>query len=485
MPGVWTPNDVGAAGSRPGLYANFEKEATALISGGVSGVVAIAGTALWGPDEVVQKIENETELLNFYTKDETAVDLPFMISQALKGGAKSVLAYRLEGTGGVKGTLSLDDSVAANVLDVTGKDEGARANTFTITIAANAIDASRKDVTLKEGATTLITWVTTIDDGDTGMVQALVDQINDDATNFYIDAIFVAVGNEILADISATNLATGADPAAPIIGDYNLMLTAFEVETFSILCTDTQDASILVAILAWVKTTMRAAGKKVVYYGGSETADAAAAAVADAALADHEGWVHVFPGFKYLDFLGVAQTARGSKAAARIAGIVAGQSLTQSVTFAELIDITDVETRLTDAQVQVALAGGVLPLVWDGSKFKVERGLNTLTTLAATQSNDFKKIKIIRILDNIENTLSKTASDLLIGKFLNNADGQNAVLSLFRDFLNTLANQGVIDPSFTAVLDPQNPATADRMFVLIIVKPVDSIEYIYTTVTVQ
>jgi len=45
--------------------------------------------------------------LNF-TKDETSpFDLPFMVHQALLGGAKEVLAFRIVGSGGVVSTLNL------------------------------------------------------------------------------------------------------------------------------------------------------------------------------------------------------------------------------------------------------------------------------------------------------------------------------------------------------------------------------------------
>jgi len=487
-PGPWVDSQVGAANERPGLYANFQAEATALISGGLSGVVAVAGQSAWGPDEVVQEILNETELDNYYTKDETSpFDLPFMISQILKGGAKSCLAYRLEGTTAAKSTLSIVDTTGApvNTIDIKGKYNGARGNAFTITIAANAIDGTKKDVTLKEGATTLVVWTTTISNGGAGMMQTLVDQINDDDTNYWVTATFIAAGNETLANISATNLATGANGNAPAAADWDAAMDAFEIEDFAIFVGDTQDGTILGNIETWVKTDLRATGKKVLWITGSESADTVTAAIADAAGLDHEGIVYVYPGFKYLDFLGVQQTARGSKAAARVAGIIAGLSLAATPTFQQISDIVDIETRLTNAQVKTALAGGVLPLVWDGGKFKIERGINTLTTLATTQNSDFKKIKIIRIIDSIENALSVSVADNIVGKFLNNSNGQNAVLALIIDYLASLSRQGIIENNFTAVLDPQNPSTSDRMFVLISMKPIDSIEYVYTTIEIS
>ncbi len=485
MPGPWTESEVSAAGQRPGLYLNFQAEATALITGGLTGVVALAGIALWGPDEVVQAIENETELDNLYTKVETSVDIPFMVTQILKGGAKTVLVYRLEGTGALKSTLEINDTVAANVLTVDGKYNGVRGNAFTITISVNAINAARKDVVLKEGSVVLATWVTTIDNGSSGMVQALVDQINNDTANNWITATFVAVGNETLADISAVSMATGADGAAPIAADYTAMEDAFEVENFSVFVCDTQDAGILATMKTWIITTLRGAGKKVMWVAGAALADTVATAQSDAEGYNHEGIIYVYPGFKYNNLAGVASTANGSKAAARIAGMIAGRGLDESLTFAQISDINDVEIRLSNADIKLLLASGVLVPMFDGAKYKIERGLNTLTVLGSTQNAQFKKIQVMRILDGVENALTVSASDYIIGKFLNNIAGQRAMLGLISDFVHGLARRGILAEDYTVELDDQYSSTGDQMYVKIGIRPIDSIEYIYVTVTVQ
>jgi len=485
MPGPWTQAQTSDTGQRPGLYMNFQSEATALITGGLTGIVAIGGIALWGPDEVVQEIVNETEIENYYTKVETAVDLPFAISQALKGGAASVLAFRMEGVGAAKGTSILLDTIGGSLITLSGKYNGARANSFTVTVTTNAQNAVRKDITLEEGSTVLKVWTTTIDNGVSGMTDALVAQINADTTNYYVTAARVTVGNETLVNVADQVFASGNDGAAILAADYTVMMDALEVEQFSVFCTDVQDAGILTSIKTWVTDDMRGTGKKIMWVTGAALADVVASAQADAEGYNHEGIIYVYPGFKYDDFADAAQTAKGSAAAARIAGIIASRDLDKSVTFFELTDVNDVEIRLGNADIKELLASGVLVLVYDGNKFKIERGINTLTTLSSTQNSQFKKIQVMRILDGIENSMTISAADNIVGKFLNNDAGQRAMLTLMRDFLNGLAQRGIIDDDFTVEIDDQYESTGDQLYVVIGVRPIDSIEYIFVTVTVQ
>jgi hypothetical protein len=485
---TWSNADVGSPSLRPGLYLNFQAEAEALIKGGLTGVVAVVGQAAWGPANTVQSIIRERELELYYTKDETSpFDLPFMIYQAMRGGASKVLAYRIVGANPAKSHLDLNDTTGApvNVIDLDGKYEGVRGDSFEITIAANPNNSVRKDVSVIENGVLLKKWTTRIDNGGAGMVQDLVDQINDDLTNYWITATYLADGNLTLANITDTPLANGDDGDALVDADYDGMLDVLELEDFYAFAVDTQAANQLDAIETWVVETMREAGKKVVFVTGSDTDDVLADAQVDAQGYNHEGIIYVFPGFKYKNFSGVQQTARGSKAAARVAGMLSGLALTQSITFKQITNIVDLEVRLGNQDVKDALASGIMPLVWDGTRIKVERGLNTLTTPGAGQSDQFKKVHIIRVIDSINNTLRKTASDQIIGQYLNNSIGQDAVLSLFGDFLFNLGSQGIIDSSFELSLDEQNPSEEDRIFINMKIRPIDSIEYIFFTVDIS
>ena len=56
---------------------------------------------------------------------------------------------------------------------------------------------------------------------------------------------------------------------------------------------------------------------------------------------------------------------------------------------------------------------------------------------------------------------------------------------MIREFLVTLEDQSIIASGFKVEEDPDQPPTIDRYFVKIGVTPIDSIEFIYTTIEVS
>jgi hypothetical protein len=413
------------------------------------------------------------------------------LSNILKGGAKEIKVYRLVGPAGAKSTRVLVDTTGApvNVLTVDGKYKGARANSFTITVAANAINASRKDITLIESGTTLKIWTTRLDNAATGLMADIVDQINNDSSNSWITLTLIATGNETLANLVATAMASGVDDEGNIVGaDYDEAMDAFENESANILYFDTIDDTIRTAIATWIGVE-RTAGRRKMWVTGSDTADAVSAAKTDAELRDSEGIIHVHPGFKRLNVAAVETAYGGYQAAARVAGMLAGLALNESLTFQKVDDIIDLETRLSNADIQSLFSSGVMPLVYDGSSFRVEKGINTLTSLASTatlkQDVSNKKVRVIRILDNVNNSLATAVGDNVIGKIANNTEGQDSVLSIMRTFLSGLVQDGLINSGFTLETDEDNDPADDMYFVKVGIQPIDAIEYMYLTVEVS
>jgi hypothetical protein len=490
MPGTWVSGDVTQADQRPGLYANFNAQAAASIRGGLSGIVAATVRAAWGPSGTVTKIENIGDLTTLFTKNETSfpVNNAFFIGKnLLLGGAKTLLLYRLVGPAAAKGKHNIVDTTGSpvNTIDLDGKYDGLRANSFTITVAAAPTDSSRKLITLIESGVTLTTWTTRLDNAAAGMMQNLVDQINDDTANSWITATFNAAGNETLANIAATALTGGVDDNGNVVAaDYVEATDAFENEDFSIACFDTINSAILATTAAWV-TTVRGNGKKIILVTGSDTADAVAAAKTDAEGFNQEGMVYVHPGYLADNEAGVETTYPGYLAAFRVAGIITGQTFRESPTFEPILQIANLVNRLGTTDIKSLITSGVLPLVYDGRQFKIERGVTTLSIPSAIQSDDNKKIKVVRILDNINNALVNAVSDQIVGKVSNDASGRSGVVGLISGFLSTLALDGAIEFTFTVEEDPDNPPVNDRFFIKIGVTPIDAIEFVYLTIEIS
>ena len=129
--------------------------------------------------------------------------------------------------------------------------------------------------------------------------------------------------------------------------------------------------------------------------------------------------------------------------------------------------------RLRNSEIVTALGAGSLVLVNDGEKVKIEQGLTTAK----------KKIRAIRARQAVATDIEKTARDNYIGKLDNNADGQAALISAIKLYLETFEDNNVLTSPVVA-LDAQNPSTGDTVFLVIGYLEVDSMERIFLTINV-
>lgn len=79
-----------------------------------------------------------------------------------------------------------------------------------------------------------------------------------------------------------------------------------------------------------------------------------------------------------------------AETSAYVAGLIAGQRLNQSTTYAAT-PFDDVTRRWTRAEQEQAVQNGVFIFFHDGRQVKALRGVNTLVTPAAGQNNAWKK----------------------------------------------------------------------------------------------
>ncbi|MFD2752382.1 phage tail sheath C-terminal domain-containing protein [Virgibacillus siamensis] len=110
-----------------------------------------------------------------------------------------------------------------------------------------------------------------------------------------------------------------------------------------------------------------------------------------------------------------------SQYTSRIAGILAGIPLTSSSTNYELTEV-DAIVESTDPDSDVD--DGKLILIKDDDKFKIARGVNSLTTITQGKGEDWKKIKIIEGHDLVKEDITRTFKDNYSGKVNNNYDNQ-------------------------------------------------------------
>ncbi len=472
--GAWSLTE---AKVRPGFYNNFEAAALASIKPGARGVLAMPVKANWGPKEQIMEITGEKILMDTYGIDTGNFTAYTCIRLSLLGGCKTVLGYRLVDGSEAKGAITLKDTTGTpvDVIDLNTKYESDRA--FKVTVRANAADSNKQDIVLYEGTTQL--YVFTFTKGSGGVDNAVA-AINNDPGNKWIDAVKKADGNGILATISSQALNGGNAGVASIANSHYIdAMTAFEARQFNAFTLDgATDASLQTSTKAWVER-LRGEGKKIVCCLGGTAADDEDIANANSRSAgfNYEGVINVGTGAN-LDGVDLSS----AQAACWVIGKMCGQQMTESLTYADS-PFDDVYPRLTHNEIVAAIQSGTLVLVHDGEKVKIEKGINTLTSLRTGQNNQWKKIKAIRIMDAIDTDLQKAGQDNYIGKVINDDDGQAAVIAAIKKYFETLNKGRLIKKDFDVFIDPdlQPLAEGDQFFFKWYAYIVDSMEQIFGT----
>lgn len=134
----------------------------------------------------------------------------------------------------------------------------------------------------------------------------------------------------------------------------------------------------------------------------------------------------------------------------RIAGIVAGLSLDRSLTYYALNDI--VSADIADDPDALVEAGELI-VIFDGEKYKIGRGINSLTT---GTNEDLKKIKIIEGKDMVFEDIKSTFENKYIGQVINDYDNkQNLVAAIIAYYKSIEGN--VLDKNYdnTCAVDAQ------------------------------
>ena len=129
--------------------------------------------------------------------------------------------------------------------------------------------------------------------------------------------------------------------------------------------------------------------------------------------------------------------------------MLAGLSLARSSTFYVLDDISEAETPDDPSD---RVSAGELVIVFDGRRFKIGRGVNSLVTFTTEKTEDVRFIKIVEGMDLYMDDIRETYEDDYVGKVINDYDGKQMLVAaigayhkgllgnvLDRDFDNAVA----------------------------------------------
>lgn len=435
----------------PGVYINVKSQGAVASNVGERGVVAIAEPLSWGPTGVVQAITPGDDLTP-YIGYNIASPQALFLREMMKGsdntaGPNKILLYRPAGTGGVQATGTI------GALTVTAKYPGARGNDINI-IVQEQVDG--------DGAYTVFTSI------DGSIVDAqTVTNLSQLTENAWVQ--FSGEGATI-TETAGQALKNGADPTVAT-ADYAAFLTAIEPYQFNIIVYDGTDSSTIQAYAQFAERVSNNIGQKCQAVMAGETA----------ANSNSEFVIAVNNGVILDD--GTELTAQ--QATWWVGGAEAGAQYNQGLTYAQYPNAAEAKPKLTDAQAEEALKKGQLCFIDNFGAVKVCQDINSLTTFTADKGQEFSKNRVMRVLMQFCNDVYEHFSNYFIGKVDNNEVGRNLLKGWIVGYLNEMmANNGIRD--FTAedvTVEPGN--NVDSVLIEVRIRPVDSIEKIYMSVTVS
>ena len=431
----------------PGVYINTKSAANIAASIGSRGIVAICEGLDWGETGKIQPIVPGESMYPYIGYDITNTKARFL-QEIFKGTDVSsppieVLLYRPAGTGGVAATATISTN-----LTVTANYVGIRGNDINIIISANADNPSAFDVqTVVDG--------TVVDTQTSATVAGLVKNA------------WVTFSGTAIAATAGTALTGGVNPTISS-SDHSAFLTALEKWQFDIVIYDGTDGTTAAAYAAFAKRISERVGYKCqcVLAGSSYNSE----------------WViQINNGV----ILNDGTTLTAAQCTWWVGGAEAGALYNQSLTYAQYPQAREAATKLTDAQLEAAVTGGQIAFVDTFGSVKICTDIDSLTTVTTDKGAEYKKNRVMRVLNQLCNDIYRYFSLYFIGKVDNNAAGRALLRGWIVGYLNEMqANNGV--QNFTAedvTVEPGN--SVDSVLINIAITPVDSVEKVYVQVTVS
>ena len=445
--GTFTP---GTEKKRPGIYFNFKTTAQQRITLGDRGTVALPITMSWGEPKTfisISGIEDLNKKVGLNIDDKS-----LLLFREAKKKAQTVLLYRLNEGEPAKAQISENFNVLANY-------GGQKGNEVTIQVTENVLDSSKRDV---------VTYV-----GTDIVDKQVVTDVKELKQNKY-----VSFSGEGEVTITAGVTLSGGKNGVPSVADYTAFLEEAETEYFDVIALPNNTSTQLKAtFVAFVKRLRDDQGRKV-------------QGVLPNYEANHEGIINVTSGVLLEDGTEITP----AKATAWVAGASAGANFNQSLTFVEYEGAVDTLERLDNDQVEYRLSQGEFLFTFDARDrtVSVEKDINSLTTYTTEKNKTFAKNKIIRVLDAINNDLTRELKDLIKLRKANgndipaSDDGLQLVKTLITQYLTQLQDGSGIT-GFDSETDITIALNEDRDGFLIdlAVQPVDAAEKFYFNVEVK
>ncbi|MDY0323733.1 MAG: phage tail sheath family protein [Candidatus Carbobacillus sp.] len=428
---------------RPGVYINVRSKPRPLGVPSDRGIVALPLVLSWGPEKTIVHFDREDDSRPIFGYDLVGNEL-LLLREAIKR-ARTALVYRLNTGEKASATIGV-----VNALSVTAKYSGVRGNDIAVTVRANIEDDTKYDViTYLEGRIV-----------DSQMVSVIEDLVENDYVKFS--------GNGTPETALGVKLSGGTDGEATV-SDYVDAFDAFAKDYWHTMALPVSDTQLKAAAVSYIRRLREDEGVKV------------QAVLAGYPLADYEGIISV----KNSVVLSDGTSLTTEQATAWVAGATAGAAANESLTYTAYDDAVDVVGALSDADTIKALQNGefVFTKTKDG-RVIVEQDINTFRSFTPDKGKDFRKNRVIRVLD----TFAVDAKDIFeryyIGKVPNNDRGRSLFKAEVVSYLRQLEAVEAVRDVVADDIDVQPGMENDAVLLNARVRPVDAVEKIYVTVVI-
>lgn len=424
---------------RPGVYVNVKGSKALAMEVGTRGTVILPLVLSFGPVKQFVSITDVTQTLSKLGKNYTDQEM-LPIKEAMKK-ALEVLVYRVNANG-EKAAVQVSSGLNAEALY-----SGSRGNDISLIITVN--DSKFKIETYLDAVLV-----------DTQLVSAAEE---------FVSNGFIALTGSGTLEAASVNLTGGTDGAAAE-ADYKDCLAAAALVDFETIGYIGTDDKIIKLIVDFVREQREYEEKKIV-----------GVVAATANTFDYEGIIAVKNGVILSD----GTVLPKEKAVAWVASATAGAQVDQSNTFAAYEGASDVDIRMTNAQVEESINNGLFVFTPRSGKVVAEYDINTLTTYTDEKPKDFRKNKVIRVLDAINNDIVSIFEANFSGKIQNNRSGRNLLKGRLIEYMNGMQEMGAVENFVPDDIVISKGTDKDAVLITLGVQPTDTVDKIYMNVEVK
>lgn len=431
---------------RPGTYVNFKDESQESIKGASRGTVLLplANTDYGPAGEMITLTgaapDSAAAKLGYSVYDTDDAGNMLLIREAFKNASTVIVYICTEGTATASGS--------GGGLTATAIYAGARGNSLTYVVEENPVSGYDVSVYLDGSKVEAFEGITSADDL---------------ADSAYIT--FTADGD--LAETAGVTL-TGGTSGTTANADITAFLEAADNVSFDTMAFPFEDSTLLSAAKTKVKYMRENEGKKV------------QVVVANMTSPDYEGVINVTNSYEL-----ESGELTAAQATAFVAGMTAGATYTESNTYRTVEGaIAVVDAKSHEEAVDAINNGEFFFSVNEQGAVVVEYDINSLITFSDGKGESYRKNRVLRVLDAFHNSL---VLNFPPNKYDNSSTGWDIMEGIGKSILKLYYEAGAIDDvdyDEDFLVDRENSA-GDQTYFDVGIKPVDSAEKLFFTVTTR